>query len=224
LKAWRPQGAFRGGKVADDRAWRRVETFANVGQARKVALNESETQRLVDACPPGLRHLVAVGALTGARLGELTSAQVRDLDVGAAVLVVRGKTGERPIHLPPAALGLLRELASGKRPDDFLITTAAGGPWTKSLHKRPFEAAVARAGLDRATVVFYSLRHSYITRALSLGVPVKVVADHCGTSIAMLQRYYAKVIPSDQQRYAALAAPTLAIGEPDAKVVPLRRT
>ena len=53
-------------------------------------------------------------------------------------------------------------------------------------------------------------------------MPVKAVGDHCGTSIAMLQRYYAKFIPGDQQRYAAMAAPALEIDEPDANVVPLR--
>jgi integrase len=213
--------AFKGGRVADDLAWRRVEPFEAVSQPRKVVLGEAELQRLADACGPGLRELVLVGALTGARLGELTSAAVRDFDTAAAVLVVRGKTGERPIHLPPAAVAVLRRLASGKRPDGYLLTTAAGEPWTKSLHKRPFAAAVARTGLDPATV-FYSLRHSWITRALGAGVPVKSVADHCGTSMAMLQRYYAKAIKSDLERYATKAAPALDVtGEAVAKVVPL---
>jgi integrase len=88
------------------------------------------------------------------------------------------------------------------------------------LHTRPFAAAVDRAGLDPATV-FYSLRHSWISRALAT-VPPQAVADHCGTSIAMLQRYYAKHFPGDQQRYAAMAAPALEITPAAAKVVPLR--
>jgi integrase len=91
-----------------------------------------------------------------------------------------------------------------------------------SLHARPFTTAVAKAGLDPETV-FYSLRHSYISHALVAGVPAKAVADHCGTSMAMLQRYYAKFIRGDMQRYAEMAAPTVHIGDPGAKVVPLRR-
>jgi integrase len=213
--------AFENGKVADDREWRRLKPFKDVGAARKVILTESEIQRLIDACAPGLRELVAAGALIGARLGELTAARVRDFDANAAILTVSGKTGERPIHLPPAAVTLFRQLASGKRPQDYLLTTAASTRWTASLHARPFAAAVTRAGLDPATV-FYSLRHTWISRALANGVPVKAVGDHCGTSILMLQRYYAKFIPGDQQRYAAIAAPALQIGEAGAKVVPLR--
>jgi integrase len=213
--------AFNTGRVADDRAWRRLKGFRGAGEARKAILSESELQRLIDACPDGLRELVAAGALTGARLGELTAARVRDFDADAAILTVSGKTGERPIHLPPAAVVLLSQQASGKRPQDYLLTTAAGGRWTASLHSRPFAVAVERAGLDPATV-FYSLRHSWISGALVRGVPTKAVADHTGTSIAMLQRYYARFIPGDQRRYAAMAAPALTIEPADHKVVPLR--
>jgi len=87
--------AFRDGLVTDDLAWRRVSAFAGVGEARKVILRDPELQALIVACPPGLRQLVAAGAWTGARLGELTAARVRDLDIDAATLRVSGKTGRR---------------------------------------------------------------------------------------------------------------------------------
>ena len=214
--------AFSTGRVSDDRAWRKVKKFRDVGQARKVILSEAEIQRLIDACPAGLRELVAAGALTGARLGELTAARVRDFDAGEQILTVRGKTGERPIHLAPVAGTLLRQLASGKRADGHLFTTAAGTRWTKSLHGSPFCRGRQDAGLDPDTV-FYALRHSYISRALKAGVPTKAVADHCGTSIVMLQQFYAKFIESDQRRYAAIAAPAIEIGQATENVVPLRR-
>ena len=78
--------AFNNGQVGDDRAWRRVKGFRGVGEARKIFLSEAELQRLIDACGPGLRELVAIGVLTGARLGELTGARVRDFDAEAAIL------------------------------------------------------------------------------------------------------------------------------------------
>lgn len=213
--------AFNGERVPDDKAWRRVKAFKGVGEARKVILTDAELQGLVDACEPGLRDLVAIGAWIGARLGELTSARVRAFDVAAATLRVRGKTGGREIHLPTAAVELLRHLSSGKRGDDRLFTNQEGLQWTKSLHQRPFEEAVGRAGLDPDTT-FYALRHTYISRALVAGVPTKAVADHCGTSMAMIERYYAKFIQTDRARYAAVAAPVLQL-EPEAeKVVALR--
>ncbi len=200
--------AFRDGLVVDDRAWRRVSAFKGVGEARKVILGPDDLQRLLDACPDGLRELVAAGAMTGARLGELTGAQVRDLDLDARTLQVRGKTGSREVHLSDDALALCRRLASGKGPIDMLFTRAEGGPWTESLHKRPFSAAVAKASVD-PDATFYALRHAYISNALKAGVPAKAVADHCGTSMRMIEANYAKFMPEDKARYAALAAPAL---------------
>jgi integrase len=201
--------AFKARRVADDQAWRRVGPFKGVGVARKIILTDVQQQNLIDACEPGLRELILLGAWTGARLGELTAARVRDLDPGAATLAVNGKTGAREIHLPVDALALLRRLASGKRPDERLLTTG-GRPWTKSMHQHPFAAAVRKAGLDPA-VTFYTLRHSYISRALKAGVPVKAVADQCGTSIAMIEKHYAKFIRGDLAEYAEKAAPKLRV-------------
>jgi integrase len=212
--------ARNSGRVADDSAWRTVKPFQGVGAARKIILSDAELQRLVDACGPGLRELVLLGAWTGARSGELAGARVRDFDRDEATLHVTGKTGSRDVYLAPPALALAKRLASGKRPADPLVTTAAGGPWTKSLHYRPFGEAVATAGLDDATT-FYSLRHTFISRALKALVPVKAVADQCGTSMAMIERHYAKFIPSDLASYAAAAAPTIQVTA-TGKVAPIR--
>jgi integrase len=208
--------------------WRDVETFTDVGEARKIILSDAEQQRLIDACEPDLRDFALLVAWTGARPGkELTERRVRDFDPAARTLTVssnkgyRGARRTRVVYLDDQALALLRRLASGKRPDQHLLTTVAGGPWAKSVHIRRVKAAVEKAGLDPDTNL-YALRHSYISRALRVGVPVKAVADQCGTSIAMIQKHYAKHIPGDQQRYAAMAAPAISIADADAKVVPLR--
>ena len=213
--------AFQDGLAADDRAWRRVRAFHGVSEARKVILADNELQRLVDACPPALRQLVAAGALTGARLGELTGARVCNLDTEAATFWVRGKTGSREVHLNADTLVLFRQLASGKRADEPLFVTEDGGRWTPALHTRRVAAAVQHAGLDPATT-FYALRHTYISRALRQGVPAKAVADHCGTSLRMIEANYAKFFPEDRARYAAIAAPELRLGSADGKVVRLQ--
>jgi integrase len=207
--------------------WRDVETFGDVGEARKIILTEAEQQRLIDACEPGLREFALLVAWTGGRPGkELTEARVRDFDHDARTLTVksnkgyRGKLRQREIHLDDQALALLRRLESGKRPNDYLLTTASGTPWTKSLHDRRVEAAVEEAGLDPETTL-YALRHSYISSALKAGVPVKAVADQCGTWIAMIQRFYAKFIRSDLAKYAQEAAPKLRL-DAEQKVVAIR--
>jgi site-specific recombinase XerD len=213
--------AFNTDLVADDRAWRRVKPFANVGEARKIILTDHQQQNLVDACEPDLREFALLVARTGARPGkELTEAKVRDLDLAHATLTVRGKTGAREIHLDPDALRQLRQLTSGKRPNDYLLTTAKGGPWTKSRHQRPVAVAVEKAGLSPDTTL-YALRHTYISRALTRGADVGGVAKQCGTSIAMIQRFYGKWVPGDLARIAKKAAPKFRT-EPATKVVALR--
>jgi integrase len=210
--------AFEDGLAKDDRAWRSVKSFRAVAQARQVVLSTEEIQRLVNACPDGLRELVAAGAYTGARLGELTSAKVRDFDAKRRTLAVRGKTGPRFVHLDAGAMALFTRLAKGRGPADPLIRTAEGGPWTPSLHLRPVAAAVAAARLDPATT-YYALRHSYITGALDAGVPIKAVAEHCGTSVVMISQTYAKVLAGHHARYAAMAAPALDLDRPAGNVV-----
>jgi integrase len=220
--------AFNAGKVTDDRAWRKVGPFEDAGASRKVFLSDQQQQKLLNVMNPDLRDLVATAAETGARCKELTDARVRDLDLERATLAVksnkghRGKIRRRDIYLPAATLARLRRLTSGKQPDDHLFLTSAGTPWMKSQHKRPFEAAVKKTGLDQGTC-FYSLRHSYISRALKMGVPTQAVAAQCGTSAAMIERHYAKFIRSDLARYAQEAAPVLKI-DPDDKVVQLKQT
>jgi integrase len=214
--------AFKDGLVVDDKEWRRVEPFENVGAARKVILDPIELQLLVDACAPGLRELVAVGAQTGCRLGELTAAKVRDFDPEAGTLLVDGKTGGREVHLAAATVLLLRRCASGKRPDALLLPPPDRPCWSKNLHTARLAAAVRKAGLDPATC-FYSLRHSYISHALKSLVPVKAVADHVGSSMAMLEKHYAKFIVADRRRYAEIAAPELRL-EDEPKVVHLGRS
>jgi integrase len=151
---------------------------------------------------------------------------VRDFDREARTLSVksnkghRGKLRQREIYLDDQALALVRRLASGKRPDEHLLTTAAGTPWTKSRHEWRVVAAVKKAGLDPDTTL-YALRHSYVSGALKKGIPVKAVADQCGTSIVMLQRHYAKFIPSDLAKYAKKAAPKLRT-DTEEKVVAIR--
>ena len=134
---------------------------------------------------------------------------------------MRGKTGVREVHLEAGALVLLRQLASGKRAEEPLFVTEGGKSWTPALHTRRVAAAVQQAGLDSATT-FYALRHTYISRALRKGVPAKAVADHCGTSLRMIEANYAKFFPEDRARYAAIAAPELRLGSDDSKVVQLR--
>jgi len=69
---------------------------------RKQILSKEEIRRLVDACESQRdRALVFVGYESGSRAGELLSLRLRDVEFDryGAVIVVKGKTGERRIRL-----------------------------------------------------------------------------------------------------------------------------
>jgi integrase len=212
---------FRTGRLTDDRGWRKVGMFKNAGTARKVFLAPEQIQRLVNACPPGLRELVVVGAQTGCRLGELTAARVGDFDPAEGTLQVCGKTGERTLYLAPQTILLLRQVSSGRRPDALLLPPSDRAAWTHNLLGRRFAAAVKRAGLD-PDVTFYSLRHAFISRSLKQLVPVRAVAEGCGTSMLMVERHYGRFVVADKRRYAEIAAVDLRLDGAGAEVVRLR--
>jgi integrase/recombinase XerD len=71
-------------------------------ELRKEVLTPEEIRRMVDACDNQRdRALISVGYESGARAGELLSLRLRDvmIDRYGAVILVKGKTGERRIRL-----------------------------------------------------------------------------------------------------------------------------
>ena len=180
------------------------------GGGSQVILSESELARLIAVCGSDLRDIVVAGIWTGARLGELISARGQDFD--GRMLRVDGKTGPREIYVPREAAELLSALARGRHRNDRLFVTSRGRAWNRNLVAVHFKSAVTEAELDVDTS-FYSLRHSFISRALVAGVPTKALADHCGTSEAMISKFYAKFLASDREIFATMAAPRLQIAE-----------
>ena len=205
--------SWRDGQVTDDSAWRRVKPFEGVGEARKVFLSEAEGQRLVNAChDQALRDLVAAGLLTGARLGEMTAAQVGDVDLDDGVWAVNsGKTGKRGVFLSPSALALFEQLCAGRTKTQYIFLRSDGTRWEKGQHHYFFTEAVSRAKLDAATT-FYALRHSYISHVLKSGVPTQLLAENTGTSIRMIEIHYGKFIKDDRRRMLAAAGMRLDAG------------
>jgi len=69
---------------------------------------------------------------------------------------------------------------------------AAPRPWQSSELNIPWRLVAKRAGLPGVTP--YALRHSAIIRALSLGLPVQLVAKLFDTSATMIQANYSASI------------------------------
>lgn len=99
----------------------------------------------------------------------------------------------------------MRELVEGeiaKRPDGYIFQTVRGSDCTLNnlvnllLKLKRHDAVVAWClvnDFDPEKVIMYGFRHSYITNMLLKGVPIKVLADWCGTSVRMLEKNYSHI-------------------------------
>jgi integrase len=147
---------------------------------------------------------VHVAAETAARASQIARLLVADLQADHAepkLLMPSSRKGKsrsitrKPVPITPDLATRLKHVAGKRPPGDPLLLRSDGGPWqpTSRKHVRdPFAVIAERAGIAGETM--YCLRHSAIVRALLAGVPARLVAANADTSLAMLERTYARFI------------------------------
>lgn len=196
--------AWRSGLVSNNSAWSRVERFERTRGKRgdEEALSDSQLSRLLENSPESFKTLVVGQLLTGLRPGieieHLTREQYSIHDGIATLEVRKSKTGRRVVYLSKEARKFFDELTKDKLPSAPLFTNDKGKPWAEKEASRLMQQIRSKAKLPADTVL-YSLRHTYITRALENGANMKLIADNCGTSIKMLEQHYWKSIQRKRQ-------------------------
>ena len=83
-------------------------------------------------------------------------------------------------------------MAKNKLPDAPLLTKDGANAWGTSHQTRLMRKAVKAAGLP-ASVVFYTLRHSFIADLIDKNMNVFDIAKITGTSIEMIEKHYGKL-------------------------------
>ncbi len=63
--------------------------------------------------------------------------------------------------------------------------------WNRVLARPAVVAHLEQHGIKRESVTPYSYRHTFISRWVASGRSIKVCADICGTSVAMIEKHYA---------------------------------
>jgi len=185
--------AYKEGLVASDRAWKNVERFKNSDGARKDFLNSEQVKNLLDNANGYFRDLLKAGILTGARYGELCKLKVRDLDKNNGLLnIPYGKTGSRPFPLTNTTKAFFIEMAKSKLPDAPLLTRNGVDPWGHGDQSKLMRETVTKAELANS-VVFYTLRHSFIADVIDKNMNVFDIAKITGTSIDMIEKHYGKL-------------------------------
>ena len=176
-----------------------------------VFLTPEQRQRLIDYATPALANLLRGYEHTGARPGELPEASVADFDVKAGAVTLRTRKGRgsklrvRSVPLSSEGAKFFSSMVKGKSPKSPLIANPHGEPWTLIQWSRAIRAAINDANAEAGegeeipvTASAYSFRHARISELLQVyGIDSMSVCKICGTSQAMIQKYYFKFVPSE---------------------------
>lgn len=215
--------------VTSDAGWKRMKHFKDVQARREYHFSIEQVNALISAAEPALATLLKAGFFTGARYGELKALNVGDFNVKAGQLAVKGKqggrkTGKRDITLTTEGIDVFRALVKGRNAEEPLLLAAGAARWQHADQTRPMREALVKSGIvpsqetldampRTARPCFYSLRHSFISRALENGMPIFLVAENVGTSIAMIEKNYGKFMHAAKRKLIEQHAPKLGAEE-----------
>lgn len=185
-------------KAADEhqfdgnRTWNTVKKFSSKVShgARMVILTTEQEEALISAARSDLALVLRSLQLTGARYGEIRQILCEDIHKNQLFLRA-GKTGQRTIVLSDARAEWFNQLAKGRSGNEHLLLRRDLSPWPDGGHLKLMRSLVKASNLPAGTSS-YSLRHKFISDALTAGVPIAAVAKHCGTSVEMIIKNYAK--------------------------------
>lgn len=171
-----------------------------------------------------LFRIVLTLAATGARYAQIKRMRVGDVQRVERRLMVpsayKGRGGNGgPVPVPvgddvldallPAVTGrpneapLFERWANEREPGGIAWRKSKRLPWKTAELTRPWQAIRKRACMPK--VIPYSLRHSSIVRCLRSGLPIQHVAKSHNTSVAMIERHYAKYIATALEDLARAA-------------------
>lgn len=178
------------------REWSEVRPPKDADRRRELFLDLSQRRALLAHAPnPFVRDLMEAAMLTGARPGELVSALRSQFDSRTVTMKFIGKTGARTVPLSVAAAALFTRLAKLKLPNAHLLVRPDGKRWGHSDWDGYVRQAAKDAELPEG-VCLYTLRHSFITQAISDGLTTLDVARMVGTSIVMIDKNYGHLVGS----------------------------
>ena len=207
----------------------KITPFENAEVARAAYLTEAQQRAFVTACghEPDFQNLVLAGLHSGCRLGELARLRVRDFIVSSKTLYIEQSKSGKPRHVffDDDGANFFKRLAADRPVDDLLLLRANRTGWDRHAVKKPMRRVCAAAKIQR--LGFHQLRHSFATRLLLQGVPMKIVAQQMGhTSVRMLEKNYGHLVDEHVQSVIA-ALPGVGLNsaatKTGGKVVPMRR-
>lgn len=180
-------------EIPQDRAieWNSIKPHKGADARREEFLDLTQRRALLAAMEGDLRDLAECVVLTGCRPGDPAAMVRKDWDGKTGLATFRTKTGARTVPVSPDARALFDRLAKSKLPAARMFTNN-GVDWTPQAWAPLVKRAAAKAGLPAETVL-YSLRHAWLTDAITGGMDLATAAHLTGTSLEMISKNYSKL-------------------------------
>jgi len=194
--------------------------FPKVPDRLPQVLSGSEVQKLL-ACITSIRHRVLCTLIyaTGLRVSEACNLKPGDIDTRRGLVHVRQGKGNRDRQVPigEKLLRLLREYWRLTKPEGPYLFPGhvAGQPLSRvAVHRAMREAARAARLRKRASP--HTLRHSFATHLLELGVNLRSIQIRLGHRDIETTLRYLRVVP---ERDGAFKSPFDVLGTPAGEVL-----
>jgi integrase/recombinase XerD len=169
-----------------------------------VVLSREEVRRILAEVHNPVYHTCLTTIYScGLRLLEGAHLQIHDIDSARMLLHIHGKGGkDRYVPLPDRTLELLRECWKMHRSRTWVFPATTRGlkpgaeihPLTDSSLQKAFKRALQRTGNSKRAHI-HSLRHSYATHLLEMGVNLRIIQENLGHCSARTTQIYTHLTP-----------------------------
>lgn len=166
---------------------------ATFKRSKRSVVSEATWKKLFAEADEPFRDLLTALRETGCRPSEISRVTADDVH-GPTWVLDEHKTEEtgqpRVVWLNQTMQELTKRLVSDN-PVGPIFRNSRGKPWTKNAIVIRFRKLREELNLPANVIAYATGRHSYITTALTNGVPTAVIAHLTGTSEKIIKRHYA---------------------------------
>jgi integrase len=162
-------------------------------RSKRTIVSEITLQKLLAKADQPLHDLLTALRETGCRPSEVARVTADDVHGPTWVLdehKTEGTGQPRIVWLNQSMQELTKRLVEAN-PAGPIFRNSRGNPWTKDAIVTRFRKLRSKLKLPKGVIAYATGRHSYITTALTNGVPTAVVAHLTGTSEKVIKRHYA---------------------------------
>lgn len=130
--------------------------------------------------------------LTGARLSQILSLKVSDVDVENKVVHLKSKKGPRSqekiyqVPITQVVVNIFVKIINSKKPNDYIFVSDNGSPINPMLYSKNFKRLLKRKKLIANHLTLHGLRHTFASKLSKAGVPIndiKLLLGHSTTKI-----------------------------------------